>query len=725
MNRFTTTFTHILTVCTLAICLAITACGGGTSTDNTNPTVSISSSDTPPAGMVTFTFVFSEPVAGFKSENVRVTGGNQSPTVTQISPTIYTLTVTPTTGTISATVNVGQFSDLAGNPNLVLATCIHSTSMSTSTNTSTSTIISTSTTTSTITNTSTIGILQPPYLKSISGTMTGDGTSVLFTFVFSEDVGTSFTRDDVNITCGKTSTMPSEGIVNVGCGNKDAWTQMDATHYTLAVSGVTDSDVMMVTATVDVGTFASLTGYLNWEKKSGTVSIHATGPKFISAARTGYVASTGKMELTLTFDDPIVDFNYDKIHVDVIEGPPMAFGAVASSDLTKISDNVWKLSTRALFMGVTVMSTPVIVRMDIGAFRNAAGSWNMIPSEYIIDTTDTVAPPSVSNIWLTNTLFGDVTYYLWFNKLIQSDANLLLNGLDIVGGAMAKPEVKFGAMGSTSVALTVVPYPTSHQVTITLKEGSFKDVYGNANKDRLSIVYKMLPFASGYQGTSPNRTFTKNDIASNTVNVQSMEGGSFSASMDGVLSRGLTDVWWPDIPGEGPGAVFTSDNNFISPTVSWGYGLSPSAKPASMNGTIGAPGNNTVDISEYSEIGIELGTNLELTRIPNIFRVILIGPTVNGCATELNHDVHVYSVPVSWHRLLLKNFNLAKSCSSYDTAQKALSAGVAKIKYLLPGDQMQYSDPVGATQFSNGLALGKIIFYGASSTGIPVNMPSP
>ena len=192
--------------------------------------------------------------------------------------------------------------------------------------------------------------------------------------------------------------------------------------------------------------------------------------------------------------------------------------------------------------------------------------------------------------------------------------------------------------------------------------------------------------------------------------------------MDGVLSRGVTDVWWPDVPGEGSGAVFTSDNNFISPTLSWGYGLSPSAKPGSMNGTVGAPGNNTVDISEYSEIGIELGTNLELIRTSKIFRVILIGPTVNGCATELSHDVNVWSVPVTQLRLLLKNFNLAKSCPSYDTAQKALSSGVAKVKYLLPGDQMQYSDPAGAAQFSNGLALGRIIFYGVNSSGISVNM---
>ena len=114
----------------MAICLAITACGGGTSIDNTNPTVSISSSDTNTSSVVTFKFVFSEPVAGFKSENVLVTGGSQSPSVTQISPTVYTLTVTPTTGPISATVNANQFFDLASNPNLISATYIYTTTIS-------------------------------------------------------------------------------------------------------------------------------------------------------------------------------------------------------------------------------------------------------------------------------------------------------------------------------------------------------------------------------------------------------------------------------------------------------------------------------------------------------------------------------------------------------------------------------------------------------------------
>lgn len=579
--------------------------------------------------------------------------------------------------------------------------------------------VNSSTATVTVTAASTANTVSAPILKSISGVLTGNGQSVLFTFVLSEDVDKSFTKDDVNITCGKTNTVSSEGIVNVPCGNKDVWTTIDATHYTLVVNGLTDSNIITVTATVDVYTFTNLTGNINMIKRSGTVSINATGPTLKSVERTGYDASTKKMAISLTFNDDIVKFNYDKIHVTQILSANAISGLTQfpSSDLSKINDKVWKMMVMS-----SMIDTPVFIRMDEGSYMNVAGFWNTVPSEYIIDTPDVMTLPSVSYINITDEQFDEVSYSFLFNKFVKPDVSLFLKGLDIVG---ASSQVKFiGQSTSSSVDLKIVPYSTSNGFTFTIKEGAYKDVYGNANTDKQSVTYKRLPYASGYKGTSPSKTFSKNDIANNTVNVQSIEGGSFSVSLDATLNRGVTDVWWPDVPGEGPGAIFTTDNNFTSPTLSWGYGLSPSEKPGSLSGTVGAPGNSTADISEYSTLGIELATNPELANNPsNNFIVMLISPTVNGCATELTHSVHVFSVSAYVYRLPLSEFDLAKYCPSYDTLPKALAAGVAKIKILLPGDNMQYNNPKGATQFSNGLALGKIWFYGASSTGSTVAVP--
>ena len=95
--------------------------------DTTPPTVAITD-NVPGAtatGDVTFTFTFSEDVGtSFTASDVTVTGGTKGAFAT-VSATVSTLVVSPTaasTGTISVTVPVGSFSDLAGNNNAVAAT---------------------------------------------------------------------------------------------------------------------------------------------------------------------------------------------------------------------------------------------------------------------------------------------------------------------------------------------------------------------------------------------------------------------------------------------------------------------------------------------------------------------------------------------------------------------------------------------------------------------------
>ncbi|MCO5101788.1 MAG: Ig-like domain-containing protein [Burkholderiaceae bacterium] len=82
------------------------------------PTISDDTADTA-TGPVTFTFAFGEAVSGFTAGDVSVTNGTPG-TFTQVSPSAYTLVVTPTAGAegnMTVSVDAGTFTDLAGNPN--------------------------------------------------------------------------------------------------------------------------------------------------------------------------------------------------------------------------------------------------------------------------------------------------------------------------------------------------------------------------------------------------------------------------------------------------------------------------------------------------------------------------------------------------------------------------------------------------------------------------------
>jgi len=110
----------------LAAAFYLSACGGGASTDTAAPTVVITDNvaDATATGPVTFTLTFSEEVKDFTAEDVTVTGGDKASTVNKVSATVYTLVVTPTTnseGTISVSIPLGKFADLANNQNAAVS----------------------------------------------------------------------------------------------------------------------------------------------------------------------------------------------------------------------------------------------------------------------------------------------------------------------------------------------------------------------------------------------------------------------------------------------------------------------------------------------------------------------------------------------------------------------------------------------------------------------------
>lgn len=90
--------------------------------DTTPPTVVITD-DVPgfvnnTTTSVVFTFTFSEPVTGFSSADLLLSGGTFSPSVTEVTSTVYTLgyaAALNTTGTAGVTVIAGAATDAAGN----------------------------------------------------------------------------------------------------------------------------------------------------------------------------------------------------------------------------------------------------------------------------------------------------------------------------------------------------------------------------------------------------------------------------------------------------------------------------------------------------------------------------------------------------------------------------------------------------------------------------------
>lgn len=116
MRQLTKSFS--LSACALAASMLISACGGGGAADSTAPTVAISAS-TLNAGVITFSFVFSEDVGtSFSVEDLVISGGTAG-VLSKTNGTTYSLPITPTgtAGTISVSLAATKYSDLASNQN--------------------------------------------------------------------------------------------------------------------------------------------------------------------------------------------------------------------------------------------------------------------------------------------------------------------------------------------------------------------------------------------------------------------------------------------------------------------------------------------------------------------------------------------------------------------------------------------------------------------------------
>lgn len=207
-------------------------------------------------------------------------------------------------------------------------------------------------------------------------------------------------------------------------------------------------------------------------------------------------------------------------------------------------------------------------------------------------------------------------------------------------------------------------------------------------------------FADDYTGDLP-------------ATARSTQGGDVGFFFDPRLAKGVGATY--DYAGVAGSAV----NPGGVPNFYYGLGLNP---PAITNAYFGAfvkaPGNGTVDLSDYTNVVVNVWGPDQLFRAGTFptLEVVMQGPAVAGCASPSGGSevaatfattgqgaAQNYTVP-------LAGFALAFACSGETTVAEVL-ARITQVNIVLKNANIQYvnRDPDGVA-YTNGLNVGSIKF---------------
>ena len=190
-----------------------------------------------------------------------------------------------------------------------------------------------------------------------------------------------------------------------------------------------------------------------------------------------------------------------------------------------------------------------------------------------------------------------------------------------------------------------------------------------------------LVFASNYTQVDPS-------------NWLSSEGGDAGTYIDTGVA---TQYWWNGVaPGD------------ATPSFYFGYGINVNAKPWGFGAFVKAPGNGTADVTGKTNLKLAVWGNDQLMDTGPTLTLILKGPTVSGCTSELKGSVVVPARGVQNYTVALDSFTLQTPCA-YASAAAALAAGVNEVHIQVLGDEVQYVTD-GPVDFPNGLNVGPISF---------------
>jgi hypothetical protein len=596
----------------------------------------------------------------------------------------------------------------------------------------------------------------------------GAGGATTFTFVFSEDVGTSFVVDDVVVTGG---------------GTVGAFAKVSATNYTLIVTPPSSSE--------------------------GTLAVSVAASKFKDvalndntvAAESSQAFDTSKLA---TFDETVA---LTFVGFDGAEATSIAAGPTGGTgNALKIIRTGGQAWAGAKLTGMTLGVTSTKNTFSARVHSPTAGIPFVLKLEGNGDTGDITANETVVVGWQTLTwtvpsgkigpVRSDVVfmpnlgalgsgeiYYVDDVKLIAGTVTTTVApslatfdetvALTFVGfdGAEAT-SIAAGPTGGTGNALKIIR--TGGQVWagakltgMTLGVTSTKNTFSA----RVHSPTAGIPFILKLEGNGDTGDITANEtvvvgwqtltwtvpsgkigpVRSDVVfmpNLGALGSGQIYYVDDVKLITGTTPLVTPPvvpstelvfstkyydraagsttewISAEGGFAGRYIDDsagaeswwngiapNDTIPSFYFGYGAKSATKPWGFGAYVSAPNNGSAAVSSYTNFQISIWGNDELVSTRPNFTVLLQGAPVNGCTAKVKGNIAVVANGAQTYTLPLSGFSLEAACA-YSSVSQVLAGGVAEVHLQVLGSNLQYTK-VSADKpgfYANGLNVGPIKF---------------
>jgi len=176
----------------------------------------------------------------------------------------------------------------------------------------------------------------------------------------------------------------------------------------------------------------------------------------------------------------------------------------------------------------------------------------------------------------------------------------------------------------------------------------------------------------------------------------STQGGTAGNYIDTTVP---TQYWWNGVaPGD------------ATPSFYFGYGINVNQKPWGFGAYVNAPANGSVKVGGYANMKIAIWGNDELMNHHPNLSLLLVGPSISGCAAVLTSSVKVAAPGVQNYSVPINSFALTTPCG-FASASDALAAGTASAHVQVLGNNMQFTAATdGNGNYANGLNIGPISF---------------